>query len=349
MPVAVVDALRSAASDRSLSGYPHFRGHPNFLDAAANFMSRRFNVVLNPSNELMAVAGTKEGLAEMVLALCNPGDVVLVPEIHYPVYARATLLAGAEPVFVPFAKDDAGRLMVESISAEILSRARILIVNFPCNPTTAVASRDELARLVSFAEQHDLLLVSDLAYSEMSFDGYVVPSILEIPGAMEVAIEMHSCSKTFNMAGLRVGFVAGNADALSALDQYRANVGYGVSTLPQQGGAVAFANYETLVPPIIAEYKARRDALVAALVRDGWPATPPAATMYLWLDVPRGFDDWGWVDALMEGPGVVITPGIAFGAAGTGKFRISLVQPATELVSAVPLMTEIARSVPAAR
>ena len=344
IPAPVVEALRSAAGDRALSGYPFFSGHPKFHEAATTFMAERFGVAVNAEREVMAVAGTKEGLAEMVLALCNPGEVVLVPEIHYPVYARATLLAGAEPVFVPFAKDGSDRLMLETINAATLSRARMLIINYPCNPTTAVASREELAYLVAFAREHQLLLVSDLAYSELSFDGYVVPSVLEIPGAIDVAVEMHSCSKTFNMAGLRVGFVTGNADAIGALDQYRANIGYGVSSLPQMGAVVALHGYRTLVPPIVAEYTRRRDALVGALANDGWTVKVPQATMYLWLDVPRGFADWEWIDALMQGPGVVVTPGVAFGTAGTGKFRMSLVQSAELLMSAVPLMTEVARS-----
>lgn len=343
VPQLVVEALRVAAGERGLSGYPHFSGHPEFRNAVSGFMKDRFGVAINPDTEVMPVAGTKEGLAEIVLAMCNPGDVVLVPEIHYPVYARATQLAGAVPVFVPFAKDGSGRLMLEAISADDLARARILIVNYPSNPTTDIASREDLAAVVAFAEQHELLVVSDLAYSELSFDGYVVPSILEIDGAKDIAVEMHSCSKTFNMAGLRIGFVTGTADAIAALDQYRANVGYGVSTLPQRGAVVAFNQYRALTPPIVAEYKRRRDALVGAMQQHGWAVNVPKATMYLWLDVPTGFDDWGWVDALMEGPGVVVTPGIAFGAAGTGKFRMSLVQPVETLVGAVPLMTEVAR------
>lgn len=341
VPELVVEAMRSAVGERALSGYPNFSGHPDFRQAIATFMQSRFGVTVDTENEIMPVAGSKEGIAEIILATCNPGDVVLVPEIHYPVYARATLLAGAVPVFVPFDADD--RLMVETIAASDLARARILIVNYPNNPTTAVASKAQLAALVAFAEPHDLLLVSDLAYSELAFDGFVVPSMLEIDGAKDVAIEMHSCSKSFNMAGLRIGFVTGNAEAIDALDQYRANVGYGVSTLPQRAAIAAFSNYRTLVPPIVAEYKRRRDALVGALNENGFHTKTPQATMYVWLDVPSGFDDWAWVDALMRGPGVVVTPGIAFGAAGKGKFRMSLVQPADVLVSAVPRMAEVAR------
>lgn len=340
IPQPVVEALREAAGERALSGYPHFSGHPDFRAAAAAFMHDRFGVDVEADREVMAVAGTKEALAELVLAVCNPGDVVLMPEIHYPVYARATLLAGALPVFVPLAAN--GRLMLDAIPPERLLQARMLLVNYPSNPTTAVASLEDLAVLVAFAQQHDLLLVSDLAYSELSFDGYVVPSVLEVPGAKDVCVELHSCSKTFNMAGLRVGFVTGNAGAIGALDQYRANVGYGVSTLPQRGAIAAFSRHRELVPPIVAEYKRRRDALAGALIAHGWTVTVPRATMYLWLDVPPGYGDWEWVDALMEGPGVVVTPGIAFGKAGTGKFRMSLVQPVATLVSAAPLITEVA-------
>jgi LL-diaminopimelate aminotransferase len=343
VPPAVIEALRSAAGERALSGYPRFSGDPAYLQAVSTFMMQRFGVSIDVATEVLSVAGTKEGLAEIVLALCNPGDAVLVPEIHYPVYARAALLAGAVPVFVPI-EASSGRLMLETLSASDVARARIMIVNYPCNPTTAIASREELTNLVAFAERNELLLVSDLAYSELSYDGYVVPSMLEVPGAKNVAIEMHSCSKSFNMAGLRIGFVAGNADAIGALDQYRSNVGYGVSTLPQRGAAVAFANFRELVKPTVLEYARRRNALVETLVAHGWAATLPQATMYLWLDVPSGFDDWGWVDALMEGPGVVVTPGLAFGAAGAGKFRMSLVQPVEALVGAVPRMTEVAQS-----
>jgi LL-diaminopimelate aminotransferase len=266
--------------------------------------------------------------------------VVLVPEVYYPVYARATQLCGAIPVFVPFHED--GRLDLGAVPASDLARARVLIVNYPSNPTTATVPLAELARLVEFAHDHGVLLISDLAYSELSFDGFRVPSVLEVPGASNVAVELHTCSKSFNMAGLRVAFAAGSRTALTRLDLYRANVGYGVSTLAQMAGAAAFANHRTVVPPIVAEYRGRRDAAVRGFRRGGWDVTAPSATMYLWLPVPAGFDDWGWVEALMEGPGIVVTPGIAFGAAGRGHFRISLVQPPDVLSSAAETITSFA-------
>lgn len=341
IPGVVIEEMQRVAADRGLSRYPHFKGSESFVSAVVKYMHERFAVALDPTRELMALAGSKEGIAELVLSHCNPSDVVLVPEVYYPVYARASLLAGATPVFMPILND--GTLDLDAIAPTDLARARIMIVNYPCNPTTASVTLAELARLVAFAERHSLLLVSDLAYSELSFDGYTVPSVLQVPGAIKVAVELHSCSKSFNMAGLRIAFVAGNARAIEVLDQYRSNVGYGVSTMSQMAGATAFTHHAALIPPIVAEYKVRRDALVAAFNRGGWNVVAPNSTMYLWLDVPSGYGDWSWVEALMDGAGVVVTPGLAFGEAGTGHFRLSLVQPADVLVQAAEAIIQAVR------
>ena len=347
IPAVVVDAMVRAASARPLSGYPHFRMDPAYAAAVSGYLTRRFGVTVDAGRQLHALAGSKEGIAELILSHVNPGDAVLVPAVHYPVYSRATRMAGATPVLVPYLAD--GTLDLGAIPGEQLARARALIINYPTNPTTAAVELPELARLVEFARQHRLLLISDLAYSELAFDGYVVPSILQVPGAEAVAVETHSCSKSFNMAGVRAAFVVGNAQAIDTLDRYRTNIGYGVSSLAQQAAAAAFTHAEAIVPPIVDEYCRRRDALVSAFCSGGWAVTPPRATMYLWLDIPAGYGDWEWVDALLEGPGVVVTPGIAFGDAGRGKFRISLVQPADQLVAAASGMMAVAASGPARR
>lgn len=341
VPEVVVQAMREAAGERSVAGYPHFQAHPQYADAVARYLEARFGVSLNPAREMLALAGSKEGIAELLLSHCGPGDAVLIPEVYYPVYARATQLAGAEPVFVPFARD--GGLELDGIPADVLARARVLLINYPGNPTTQAVSLAELARYVAFAEAHDLLLLSDLAYSELSFDGYVVPSVLQVPGASRVAVETHTCSKSFSMAGVRIAFVAGKAEAIARLDAYRSNIGYGVSTVAQLAGAAAFVHHASLVPETVARYRSRRDVVAAAFNRGGWSVEAPRATMYFWLDVPAGVDDWAWVDALMEGPGVVVTPGIAFGAAGRGKFRISLVQPEALLEEAVAGIVAVRR------
>jgi len=341
IPPVVVEAMQRAAADRALSGYPHFRAHPAYRDAVAAYLHARFGVTIDPVTQMHALAGSKEGIAELILSHTNPGDVVLVPEVYYPVYARATLLAGAEPVFMPFLPD--GRLDLDALDAAAVARATVMIVNYPGNPTTTSVTVDELARYVAFAERHGILLLSDLAYSELSFDGFAVPSVLQVPGAERVAVETHTCSKSFNMAGVRAAFVVGKAEAIAQLDMYRSNIGYGVSTLSQVAGAAAFTHHAEIVPPIVAEYRARRDAMVAAFNAAGWSVEAPRATMYLWLDVPQGFDDWGWVDALIERAGVVVTPGMAFGEAGRGKFRISLVQESERLVEAARGIVAAAR------
>ncbi len=341
VPQVVVEAIRGAAERPELSRYPAFRGHPELLDAFTAYMHHRHGVALDPTQHLMTVSGSKEGLAELVLALCEPGDVVLVPEVYYPVYVRATQLARAEPVLVPFASD--GTLDLDAIAPSALSRARMLIANYPCNPTTAVIETPEMERLVAFAQRHDLLLVSDLAYAELAFDGYRPPSALSVPGALSCTVELHSASKSFNMASFRVGLVAGNADVIRVLDAYRTNTGYGSSVLPQLAAASAFTHADTIVPPIVAEYTARRDALVQAFRAHGWPVSSPRATMYLWLPVPEGFDDWGWVEHCMDSAGVVVTPGHVFGAAGSGKFRVSLVQPAAVLTTAAGALVRAAK------
>lgn len=344
IPDVVREAMHRAVEERALSGYPHFRAHPGLLTAIEGFLSTRFGVHVDPVREVVALAGSKEGLAELVLSHVNPGDVVLIPAVYYPVYARAPQLAGATPVCVPLLAD--GRLDLDAISAADLSRARLLIVNYPCNPTTASVSLDEFERLVAFARRHDVLLVSDLAYSELSYDGFVVPSVLQVPGAREVAVELHTCSKSFNMAGIRIGFAVGKAAAIRTLDQYRANIGYGVSTFAQRAGEAAFTHHAALVPPIVAEYRARRDALVAAFRAHDWPVEAPRSTMYLWLDVPPGYDDWQWVDALMQATGVVVTPGVAFGEAGRGHFRVSFVRPAADLALAAGHIAQFALTSP---
>ena len=341
MPDRVVAAVQRAAADTTRHGYPPFRGAPEFLRAAADFVGDRFGVGVDPARQIVALSGSKEGVAQLLQAYCGPGDVALVPDVYYPVYGRAPLLNGAQvhllraaaPSFLPDLDD---------VPGDVLARAKVLVVNYPNNPTGAIADRAFLERAVAFARAHDLVLLSDLAYSELTYDGYVAPSIFEIDGAMDVAVELHSCSKTFNMAGLRIGFATGRIDVLDALLAYRSNVGYGTPWIGQAGGAEALTHHRTLTPPIVAEYRARRDAVYGALATAGWDATPPSAAMYAWLRVPDGFDDWSWVRAVLDEAAVVVTPGLAFGPGGAGFFRISFVQPADVLADCVARIAEVA-------
>ena len=267
---AIIDALASAARDPSSHGYPPFRGVPRYFESIAEFMQSRFDVEVDPMRDALALSGAKEGLAQLVMALCGPGDSVLVPEIYYPVYARSTWLAGADVTWVPMRARDDFQLDLDAVSDEDARRARVLIVNYPNNPTGARVELAFYERAVAFARQHDLLLMSDLAYSELTFDGTPAPSALQCEDASDVTIEFHSFSKTFSMAGLRIGFAVGNSDAIEALAAYRTNIGYGTPTAVQLAAAYALDHRLELVPPKVAAYKARCGAMATAFAAAGW-------------------------------------------------------------------------------
>jgi len=346
-PGPIIEALRAAAIDSPTNAYPPFRGSDRLLTAASRFMATRFGVEISPNRETVVLAGSKEGIAEMLGALCGPGDVVLAPSLSYPVYVRAPLMHGAEVHMVPMDPARGWQLDLDSIPASTLERARVLIANYPNNPTGAVTTIAELSVLVEFARRHNLVLMHDLAYSELTFDGHVAPSVFEVPGARDVAVEFHSCSKSFNMAGMRVGFVVGRADALDALLAYRSNVGYGVAMPIQHAAAHALDNVRALTAPIIAEYQSRRDALYNALQQGGWDVQAPQAAMYAWLPLPDGVDAWDAVDRVLTDGNVMITPGLAFGQAGARWFRLSLVAPANELRAAAARVVQVLGRVPA--
>ncbi|MEO8564380.1 MAG: aminotransferase class I/II-fold pyridoxal phosphate-dependent enzyme [bacterium] len=328
IPVApgIIRAMAAAGEEPTSGAYPPFRGTQGYFDAIVDFMHARFGATIEPATEALALSGAKEGIAQVIFALCEPGDVVLVPEIFYPVFARAALLCGADVRWVPMRAADDFVIDLDAISAADRKRAKILIANYPNNPTGARVEVDFHERAVEFAKQNDLLYVSDMAYSELTFGGRPAPSALEADPDREVTLEFHSCSKTFSMAGMRIGFAVGNHVALEALAAYRTNVGYGTPTVMQAAATYALNHYAELVPATVAEYRARRDAMMSSFHAAGWNAAPPPASMYLWLPVPEGIDDWEWVRTLIDEDGIVVTPGVAFGDGGKGYFRVSLVR-----------------------
>ena len=336
LPVApeIIDAMGVAIRDPGTHGYPPFRGTPRFFESVERYMSSRFGVSVDGPTETLALSGAKEGLAQLVMALCGPGDLALIPSIYYPVYARAVWLSGAEVRWVPMRESDDFVLDLDAIAPEDARRARLIIVNYPNNPTGARVELEFFERAVQFARANDVLLVSDLAYSELTFGGTPAPSALECEGGRDVTVEFHSFSKTFSMAGFRIGFAVGNRDAIEALAAYRSNVGYGTPTAVQQAAAFALDHYRTLVAPTVRAYESRRDAICAAFADAGWHVPVPTASMYLWLPVPPGVDDWDWVQMLIDQDGIVVTPGVAFGEGGRGFFRISLVREERVLADA---------------
>ena len=334
MAPAIVQALDAALRDRTTHGYPPFRGAPCFLDSIGRFMRSRFGVEIDPMRQAIAVSGAKEGIAQMVMTVCGSGDLALIPEIYYPVYARSAWLVGANVKWIPMRAKEKFVLDLDAVPEEDARAARLMIVNYPNNPTGARVDKDFYIRLVEFARRFDILLISDLAYSEFSFETEQVPSALEVDQDCATTIEFHSCSKSFNMAGLRIGFAAGSPRAIEALAAYRTNVGYGTPTALQHAAAYALDHYKELSAPTMREYAWRRDRMLACFARAGWPVSTPRGSMYLWLPVPAGLDDWAWTTTLLDRDGIVVTPGLAFGQGGCGFFRISLVCDAETLESA---------------
>ena len=340
MPAPVADALAGAAYAGDVSGYPRFRGDPAFLNAASRYLSERFGHDFDPDRELLALAGSKEGIAQLIMAVVGEGDVVLVPDIYYPVYARAAMLAGAEVEFLPMRAENGFLVDWSGVSADVLRRAKILVVNYPNNPTGAVAGLDFYERAVAFAREHELILISDAAYCELAYDGFVPPSVFDVDGARDVAVELYSTSKSFNMAGLRLGFIAGAARFVDLVADFRTSIGYGVPTVLQRAGAVALEQWRELAPLACNRYRERGDATVAAFRDAGWDVPAPAGAMYLWFRVPGG-DDWQWTADVLDHAGVALTPGSAFGQGGKGFARISLVRDTDTLREAVHRITRM--------
>ena len=327
MPPALIEAIGEAAKDTKSHGYPHMTGETAFHEAFAAFMQRRFGVILDIPAEVVPVAGAKEGLANLVAAYCEPGDAMMITDVSYPVYERAVAASGADLIRMPVRAEDSYWPDLSAISAHDAKRAKFLLVNFPNNPTGAVTTRERLAVAVDYCREHDIILISDLAYSELVQTGERAPSVFEIAGSKEVAIEIHSGSKNFSMAGMRLGVVCGRRDVMAALNSYRTLVGYGVPTIVQRAGTFAFNNAEELSAVIREGYRERFAAAVAGFADAGVTVTPPTAGMYLWIPVPPGTTDWEVTERLLAEEHIVITPGSGFGPGGAGYVRISLVAP----------------------
>jgi LL-diaminopimelate aminotransferase len=334
-PPEIIQEIARAYADPATHGYPPFTGAPVFRNAVATFMQSRFGVQVDPDREVLCVSGAKEGLAFLTMAFIDDGAISLVPDIYYPVHARATWLAGGDVHFMPLRREHGFLPRFDQIPDEVARQARILIINYPHNPTGAVATRELYEEAVAFCTRHGIVLVSDLAYSEITFGGFRAPSALEIPGARDVTIELHSFSKSFNMAGSRIGFAVGNADLVHALHSVRTNMGYGTPVAIQRGAALALARHAELTPAVAARYGARAEAVAAGFRSLGWDVQPPRGSMFIWLPTPAGFTSQQWTEHLIDRAGVVVTPGNAFGPGGEGSFRVSLVAEVPALRGAI--------------
>lgn len=320
-PPHIIQALAKAAADPANHQYPSYEGMLAFRKAAADWYRSRFGVTLDPATEVLSLIGSKEGIGHFPLAFVDPGDVVLVPDPAYPVYQAGTAFADGEAYPMPLTRARGFLPDLDAIPGGVLKRVKILWLNYPNNPTGAVAPREFLVKAVEFARRHRLILAHDAPYSELAYDGYRPESILSVPGAKEVAVEFHSLSKTYNMTGWRVGFAVGNAEILKGLGKIKTNLDSGVFQAVQYAGIAALTGPQQCIADNCRIYQERRDVLVGALREMGFAVEAPKATFYLWVPVPKGFTSKTFSVEILAKAGVVLTPGSGFGAAGEGYVR----------------------------
>jgi LL-diaminopimelate aminotransferase len=324
-PAAAVAALSDASKIPAMNRYGFGLGNPAYREAVSGWMQRRFGVRFDPLTEVIPLLGSKEGLSHLALGYVNEGDVTIVPEPGYNAYKGGTLLGSGTPYLYALRPHNNFLVDLDEIPRDVLTRAKLLYLNYPNNPTAAIAPRDYLERVVARCRELDILLVYDNAYSEMGFDGYVPPSIFEIEGARDVAIEFHSLSKTYNMTGWRCAWACGKAETIATLAKVKSYVDTGAFMAVQQAGVAAIESWAEFVPKNVAVFQSRRDAAVAAFRENGFSCSVPKAAMYLWIPLPEGIPSQLFADRLLDDEGVVVMPGTGFGQGGEGFFRISFI------------------------
>ncbi len=344
-PELAVETLARAARDPAMSRYPFQLGLPTFREAAAAYLARRFDVRVDPFTELHPLIGSKEGIAHLAMAVLDPGDVALVPEPGYAVYEGATVLAGAEPYRRALTPRTNFLLELADVPADALRRTKLVYLNYPNNPTAAIAPRDYLERTVEFCRRHRIVIAYDNPYCEITFDGYVAPSIFEIPGAREIAVEFHSLSKTFCMTGWRLGWAVGRPELIAALARVKNYVDTGAFLAVQAAGAAVLAQAETLAQGYVARFQERRDALLPVLRAQGFEPDTPGATMYVWVPLPEGLASDAFARRALTEAGVVTLPGSGFGAGGEGFFRLALTVGTPRLVEAAERLGKVLAAV----
>jgi LL-diaminopimelate aminotransferase len=344
-PAVAVEALARAAQDPKMSRYAFQIGLPAFRESAAAYMARRFNQQFDPYTELHPLMGSKEGIAHLTMAVLDPGDVAIVPEPGYAVYHGGTILADGIPHLVPLTPRTQFLLEMEELPADVVKRAKIVYLNYPNNPTAAVAPRDYLERTVRFCQRHEIVIAYDNPYVDVTFDGYVAPSIFEIPGARDVAVEFHSVSKSFCMTGWRLGWAVGRKDLIAGLARVKNYVDTGIFLPVQAAGAAVLARAEELSRPYVKHFQERRDAMVPALTAQGFECESPQATMYLWLPLPEGLTSAAFQMRAIEEVGVLTLPGSAFGQGAEGFFRVALTTATPRLLEAAERLGKVLAAV----
>ena len=323
-PPHIIDRLCQAAQDPANHRYPETEGLPELRQAIAGWYNQRFGVSLDASKEVLPLIGAKEGIAHIALCFIDPGDIALVPDPGYPVYSISTILAGGEPYYMPLLDDNGFLPALGAIPGSVLKKARLLWLNYPNNPTGAVADLDFFNKVVEFARQHDLAICHDCPYSEVAFDGYQPISFMQADGAREVGVEFHSLSKSYNMTGWRIGMVVGNAGMIDALKRVKSNLDSGIPQAIQYAAIEALTGAQDCIQEHNAIYQRRRDLVVDMLNSIGLDAKSPKAGLYVWAKVPWGYTSADLATDLLEKVGVVVTPGVTYGKSGEGYVRLSL-------------------------
>ena len=340
-PSHIVDALCKAAAEPENQRYPTYEGMLAFREAVADWYRRRKHVSLDPDSEVLTLIGSKEGIAHSTFAFLNTGDIALVPDPAYPVYKNAVIMAGSIPFSMPLTEDNGFKPDFERIDERVAKNAKLMFLNYPNNPTAATADEEFFKDVVDFAYEHDIIVLHDNPYSELTFDGYEAPSFLRVSGAKEVGIEFNSLSKTYNMTGWRIGFAVGNPEILNGLRVVKTNIDSGTFQAIQVAGIAALTGSQDCIRANLAVYRARRDALAAGLKSTGIEVSKPKATFYLWVRVPDGYTSMQFSMSLLERAGVVVTPGIGFGEYGEGFVRFSLCLDIERIKEACERITDI--------
>jgi LL-diaminopimelate aminotransferase len=334
-PSPIVESLRKAAGNPKHHQYPSYEGMASFRDAVAAWYQRRFHVTLDPGSEVLTLIGSKEGIGHVPLAFVDPGDVVLVPSPGYPVYPVGTSFAGGVSHIMPLTQRNGFLPDLDAIPEDVATKAKLMWLNSPNNPTSVVMSKEYFAKVVQFARAHRIIVCHDAAYSEIFYDGKRPASFLEIDGAKEVGVEFHSLSKTYNMTGWRLGFAVGNKEVLAGLGKVKSNLDSGVFQAIQEAGITALHLDDSVTDGLRKVYQERRDVLVPGLKRLGLEVDPPPAAFYIWVTVPKGYTSASFTAHLLEKAGIVTTPGNGFGSPGEGYIRMTVTTSKDRLAEAV--------------
>ncbi len=323
-PDNVVNKMIEAVQDPSTHSYPSYEGMYEYRKAVADWYKRRYQIELDPETEVVSLIGSKEGIAHLPFCYINPGDVALVPDPGYPVYKTSTLLAGGKPVMMPLKKENDFLPDLTKINKDDAIAAKLMFINYPNNPTGAVADMDFFKQVIEFAYKYDIVIAHDAAYSEIGLDGFQPPSILQIDGAREITVEFNSLSKPFNMTGWRIGWAIGGENIVESLGRIKTNIDSGIFEAVQYAGIEALNNSGDSIEKMIKLYERRRDLLVAGLKKLGWKVEKNKASFYLWVEIPEGYTSADFSAEVFKKTGVFLTPGIGYGSEGEGFIRIAL-------------------------